>query len=68
MACDVCGAVGTSLADLREIYQTDKIKQVCLDCEKITNKALRDIQSSHEKAQRSLLKRFLQVLKIEKSK
>lgn len=63
MACDICGKVGTTLTPLRDIYQTDDIKDICPDCEKIVNAQLNKIQASHGQAQRSLLKRFMTILK-----
>ncbi len=52
MACDICGKVGTSLTPLHGIYQTDDIKDICPDCEKIVNAQLSKIQESHRQAQR----------------
>lgn len=37
MACDICGKVGTELADLLTSYQTAEIKAICPSCEKIIN-------------------------------
>lgn len=59
MACDICGKTGTPLSDLREIYQTDDIKSICHDCEKVVNKQLDSIQSMTGRLQRVLLKRFM---------
>jgi hypothetical protein len=59
MACDICGKTGTPLSDLREIYQTDDIKSICHDCEKVVNKQLGSIQSMTGRLQRVLLKRFI---------
>ena len=59
MACDICGKTGTPLSDLREIYQTDEIKVMCPECEKIVNKQLCSIQSMTGRLQRALLKRFM---------
>jgi len=59
MACDICGKTGTSLSDLREIYQTDDIKSICPDCEKVVNKQLNSIQSVTGRLQCVLLKRFM---------
>lgn len=63
MACDICGKTGTYLTDLRDIYQTEDIKQMCPECGKIVNKQLGKIQSMTGKMQRSLLKNFMKVLK-----
>jgi|ThiBiot_750_plan_1041556.scaffolds.fasta_scaffold107505_1 hypothetical protein len=59
MACDICGKTGTALYDLRETYQTDDIKVICQDCEKVVNKQLRSIQSMTARLQCALLKRFI---------
>ena len=59
MACDICGKTGTPLSDLRGIYQTDDIKAICPDCEKVVNKQLDSIQSMTGRLQRALLKRFM---------
>ena len=62
MACDACGKTGTSLSDLRSIYQTDEVKVVCPDCEKIINKQLGKLQTATSNIQISLLKRFVNML------
>lgn len=59
MACDICGKIGTPLNDLREIYQTDVIKSICPDCEKVVNKQLDSIQSMTGRMSCALLKRFM---------
>ena len=46
MACDICKSNAKQLVDLREIYQSDKVKQVCPDCEKVLNKELSKIQTA----------------------
>lgn len=66
MACDICGAKGVPLESVMDIYKTDDIQDICSDCAKLTNKALRRIQDSHGQAQRILLKRFMAMLKMEK--
>lgn len=63
MACDICGKTGTSLVPLRDIYKTDEIQVMCPECEKIVDKQLNRIQESHGQGQRSLLKRFMSILK-----
>lgn len=37
MACDICGSNKSDLVDLLKPYQTDDIKQICRDCEKVVN-------------------------------
>lgn len=59
MACDICGKTCTPLNDLHGIYQTDAIKAICPDCEKVVNKHLNSIQSMTGRLQRALLKRFM---------
>lgn len=64
MACDICGKTGTTLNDLRGIYQTEHIKAICPECEQVVNKKLSAIQIMLGLQQRDLLKRFLQMLRI----
>lgn len=59
MACDICGKRGTSLAELRSVYQTDEIKAVCPDCEKVINGKLSALQKWASTAVRQLLKLFI---------
>lgn len=63
MACDICGNNKESLADLRAIYQTDKVKQVCPACEKVLNKELSKLQSVVSNIQRGWFKNFITQLK-----
>lgn len=46
MACDICKNNTKSLVDLREIYQTEEVRQVCPDCNKVLDKELSKIQSA----------------------
>ena len=64
MACDICGKTNCDLVKLHDIYRTDDICDICLDCEKIVDEHLRKIQASHGQAQKSLLKRFMAVMKL----
>lgn len=66
MACDICGKTGTRLEDLREIYQTEHIKVMCPDCEKVVNKQLRSIQDMTTRMQQALLKLFMRERKAKK--
>ncbi|WP_043062340.1 hypothetical protein [Brucella anthropi] len=61
--CDICNEHSAYVNEVREIYRTDDIRDICSDCEKIVNKQLRKIQTAHGSAQQSLLKRFMRVLK-----
>ena len=63
MACDTCGQTGKRLVDLRDMYQTDHVKQVCDDCEKVISKNLWEVQAAMGKIQRSLMARFLDHLR-----
>lgn len=65
MACDICGSNKQTLESLRDIYATDHIKQVCPDCVSVINKQLSKIQSATTNIQKSLLMRFMEVLKGE---
>lgn len=40
MACDICGDNTRPLHDLRSVYQTAEVKQVCGGCEAAINKRL----------------------------
>ena len=64
--CDICNGRSEVLNKLRDIYQTKEIVDVCFDCEAIINEQLHKIQISHGKAQESLLKRFISVLRKDK--
>jgi hypothetical protein len=63
MACDICGNNKKSLIDLREIYQTDKVKQVCPSCEGILNKQLSKIQLATTNIQIGWFKNFISQFK-----
>ncbi len=59
MACDMCGKNTKALEDLREPFQTDKVKQVCSDCARILNDKLWQIRRVIDGAAKTLLKRFM---------
>lgn len=59
MACDLCGAKGTPLADLLDGYKTDDIKAVCPECERVLNKKLWKIRAVLDGSMQSLLKRWM---------
>lgn len=59
MACDICGKRGTPLNDLRSIYQTDDIKSICPECEKVVNGKLSALQKWTSTLIRRLLKLFI---------
>lgn len=60
MSCDVCGCRSEKLIPLRDIYQTEEIKELCPDCEKIVNKKLSALQSAVSQIQRGWMKRFME--------
>ena len=60
MACDICEARGTTLTELRQIYQTPEIKAICPSCEAIVNKKLTSIQGMTAKMTIGLLCEFMQ--------
>ena len=62
MACDICKNNTKSLVDLREIYQSDEVKQVCPDCEKVLNTELNKIQVAAGKIQRGWFKNRIKQL------
>lgn len=66
MACDICGKTGTPLGELINLYQTDDIKAICPDCEKVVNKQLRSIQAMTVRIQKALLRRFMAERKTKK--
>ena len=66
MACDICGNNSKPLENLRDIYQTDTIKQFCPDCEKVVSKELSKIQSAAGAIQRGWMKNMIQQLRLRK--
>lgn len=67
MACDICKNNTKSLTDLREIYQTDAVKQVCPDCNKVLDKELSKIQSAVSNIQCGWFKNRIKQLMGEKT-
>lgn len=61
--CDICGDRSTHLNPLRDIYKTADIQDVCPSCERVVDKQLSKIQASHGQAQRTLLKRFMAIMR-----
>ncbi len=59
MACDLCGAKGTPLNDLRDQFATDDIRAVCPKCERVINQHLSKIDSMWVRMRSALLKRFM---------
>lgn len=57
--CDLCGKEAALLTDLRDIYKTELIAEVCIDCESEANKHLRKLQAAVGKIQRGWMKRWL---------
>ena len=66
MACDICGNNSKRLTDLREIYQTSEIKQICTDCETVVNKKNSELLTFVLKLRSSWLKKFMEERKITK--
>ena len=66
MACDICGNNSKPLTDLREIYQTREIKQICTDCETVVNKKNSELLTFVLKLRSSWLKKFMEERKITK--
>ena len=62
MACDICKNNTKSLVDLREIYQSEEVRQVCPDCEKVLNVELSKIQVAAGKIQRGWFKNRIKQL------
>ena len=59
MACDICGKKGTSLTDLLDQYQTDDVKSICPECEKVVNGKNSRLLTFAFKIKAALLKRFI---------
>ena len=65
MSCDICGAKGTSLADLRDGYKTAEIQQVCPDCEKVINGHVWKVRAMLDGTLKTLMRRFMARRKAE---
>lgn len=63
MACDICGENGKPLVDLLPAYQTEKVKQICPECEKTINNQLWKIRAVTAKINQSLVQRFMTSMK-----
>ena len=59
MACDVCGAKGTSLNNIREQFATDDVRAVCPNCERVINSHLSKLDGMWVRMRSALLKRFM---------
>ena len=59
MACDMCGAKGVSLEDLREGYKTDDIKQICSKCNSVVTDHLWKLRSVTDGMLKTTIKRFM---------
>lgn len=64
MACDTCGKIGTRLTELREIYKTEKVADICPECEEVINRQLRKVQSVMADVQKGLMRRFIDTLRL----
>jgi hypothetical protein len=60
MACDICGKTGTQLYTLLSSYQTEDIKAVCPDCDRVLTRKKGKVMSMLANMQQTLLKRFMQ--------
>jgi hypothetical protein len=67
MACDICGKTGTQLYTLLSSYQTEDIKAVCPDCDKILTRKKSKVMSMLANMQAALLKRFMYETKAAKA-
>jgi hypothetical protein len=63
MACDICRKTGIPLEELKDEYQTDKIKSICSECMRDINSHLFQIKRIQTKLTHSLLKRFMNLLR-----
>ena len=63
MACDICGKSNKPLKDIKDIYRTETIQQICPDCMQFVNAKLSDIQTLVFKKQCGWLKEFMQSMK-----
>lgn len=59
MACDICGVRGTEMRDLRDVYKTDRVHQVCPECEKALNDQLSKQRSVTHNILVDWMKRFI---------
>lgn len=59
MACDICGNNSGPLIDLRDVYKTEEVKQICGACERVVNKHLTKVQGVTHNILVSLMKRFI---------
>lgn len=61
--CDICGQSDQYLTELRDIYKTDGVVDLCEDCAKILNKRLDQIRSLLADVRVNWFKRFISQLK-----
>jgi len=59
MACDICGKVGIETVTLLDSYQTNTIKVICPECEKVVNSHLSKVRSVTHNILCDLMKRFM---------
>lgn len=59
MSCDICGKTGTYLYDVREVFQTERIKVMCPDCDKVVTKRTNKILEWALNVRVQLTKRFM---------
>lgn len=58
MACDLCGKVKVGVEELKLSYQTDEVKMICDECEKIVDKELTKISKWTDRMRSALLSRY----------
>lgn len=63
MACDICGKVGTELYTLLSAYQTEDIKYICRECNKVIDKTNGKLLTSVMKIKQVWLKSWIKNLK-----
>jgi len=60
MSCDICGENKLPVTTLREIYQTDEIKQVCPKCETEVNDHLWKLKNCDSTWIQRMLKKWME--------
>lgn len=63
MACDICGKTGGNLVDLLKTYQTEDIKSICNECERVVNDKHSKLMTFVLNVKKVLLLRFIRNLK-----
>jgi len=63
VACDICGKTGAYLEDIRDIYKTDSIQNICSECSSEVNGHLSKLRVMTYEIQQHWLKKFMQNMK-----